>query len=155
MLTICHFNFTVGWITLPHSEHGFFKYFYTKLVDHKYHIPDFSSKWTNFMSYELFSSSNQDIDLKVTFLRFDNSYLYSFQGVDPCHKYNIPTFSLKWTNSMSYEVFSSSNQDTDQKVTFLRFDNNYIYSFQGLNFPIDIDAVFSIHVFFSYVQLTS
>ena len=104
MLSICSINFSVVWITLPHSGHGFFEYFYTKLVDHKYHIPDFSSKWTNFMSYELFSSSNQDIDLKVTFLRFDNSYFYSIQG---------------------------------------------------LNVPIYVDAFFSIHVFFSYVQLTS
>ena len=149
------------------------------------------------MSYEVFSSSNQDIDLKVTFLRFDNSYLYSFQGQNflflwldvsnSCilficsvnilvvwitlphsghgflkyfktklvyHKYHIPKFSFKWTNSMFFEVFSSSNQDIDTKVTFLRFENNYLYSFQGLNFPIFIDAVSSIHVFFSYVQLT-
>ena len=76
ILIICSVNILVVWITLPHSGHGFFKYFYTKLVDHKYHIPKFSYKWTNSMTCEVFSSPNQVIDLKVTFLRFDNNYVF-------------------------------------------------------------------------------
>ena len=48
ILSICSVNILVVWITFPHTGHGFFKYFKTKLVYHKYHIP--------------FSSSNQDVD---------------------------------------------------------------------------------------------
>ena len=105
ILFIGSVNILVVWITLPHSEHGFFKYFKTKLVYHKYHIPKVSSKWTNSILF-ICPVNILVVWIAFTFCTWFFKYFYT-KLVD--QKYHIPKFSSKWTNSMTFEVFSSSN----------------------------------------------